>query len=105
LFEREQDSEAIVELRRTLYLAPYQPEAHLLLGRMYLRSGRTGEAIDALQISVWSAESADAHSALAEAYLQGRDGDAARREATRALELDPAAAGARRVLERLDQPR
>jgi tetratricopeptide (TPR) repeat protein len=105
LFEREQDSEAIAELRRTLYLAPYQAEAHLLLGRIYLRGGRTAEAIDAFHISLWSAESSEAHAALAEAYLKGRDSEAARREAARALELDPDAADARRVLEQLQQPR
>jgi Flp pilus assembly protein TadD len=104
LFEAENDGEATTELRRALYLSPYQPEAHLLLGRIYLRSGRTREAIDALKISLWSAEGVEAHVALAEAYLQAHDADGARKEIDRALELDPQAPGARAVLERLRQP-
>jgi Flp pilus assembly protein TadD len=54
LFEQELDVEAIAELRRTIFLAPYESAAHLLLGRIYLRNGRTEEAIDALKIAVWS---------------------------------------------------
>jgi tetratricopeptide (TPR) repeat protein len=53
-FEQERDAEAIAELRRTTFLAPYTSEAHLLLGRIYLRNGRIADAIDALKISVWS---------------------------------------------------
>ena len=37
LFQQERDEEAIAELRRVVYLSPYQSEAHLLLGRIYLR--------------------------------------------------------------------
>jgi tetratricopeptide (TPR) repeat protein len=102
LFGQENDREAITELNRTLYLSPYQPEAHLLLGRIHLRTGRVREAIDALKISVWSAETAEAHVALGEAYLQARDAQAARTEAERALALDPASAGARRLLESIE---
>ena len=54
LFEQERDEEAIAELRRVVYLSPYQSEAHLLLGRIYLRNGRTQDAVNALKISVWS---------------------------------------------------
>ena len=54
LFQQEHDDEAIAELRRVIYLQPYQSEAHLLLGKIYLRRGRTAEAIDAFKISVWS---------------------------------------------------
>jgi len=53
-FEEERDAEAIAELRRTVFLAPYDSEAHLLLARIYLRTGRTQDAIDALTIAVWS---------------------------------------------------
>jgi tetratricopeptide (TPR) repeat protein len=102
LFGQENDREAITELNRTLYLSPYQPEAHLLLGRIHLRTGRVREAIDALKISVWSAETAEAHVALGEAYLQAKDAQAARTEAERALALDPASAGARRLLESIE---
>jgi Flp pilus assembly protein TadD len=54
LFQQEHDEEAISELRRVVYLSPYQSEAHLLLGRIYLRTGRPQEAINSLKISVWS---------------------------------------------------
>jgi len=101
LFEAERDGEAVAELRRALYLSPYQPEAHLLLGRIYLRSGRTREAIDALKISLWSAEGVEAHVALAEAYLQAHDTEGARHEIARALDMDPESEAARLVRERL----
>ena len=48
--------EAISELQRAVYLSPYDHEAHLLLGRVYLRGGRLQDAIDALKISIWSSE-------------------------------------------------
>jgi tetratricopeptide (TPR) repeat protein len=63
-FEQERDAEAIAELRRTTFLAPYTSEAHLLLGRIYLRNGRVAEAVDALKISVWSDPSNAAARAL-----------------------------------------
>ena len=72
LFDREQDAEALAELRRAVYLSPYEAQAHLLIGRIYLRAGRPRDAMDALKISIWSADSAAAHVALAEAYSQDR---------------------------------
>jgi tetratricopeptide (TPR) repeat protein len=102
LFEQEHDREAIVELNHAVYLSPYLAEAHLLLGRIYLRDGQTREAIDALKISLWSTESADAHATLGEAYRQTKDLAAARSEAQRALALDPASKGARELLATLD---
>jgi tetratricopeptide (TPR) repeat protein len=101
LFEAQQDREAIDELRRALYLSPYLAEAHLLLGRIYLRGGRTAEAIDALKISIWSEDSAAAHQVLAEAWLQSKDIAAARREAERALAIDPKLESARQFLAQL----
>ncbi|MBI4264542.1 MAG: tetratricopeptide repeat protein [Acidobacteria bacterium] len=53
-FDEERDVEALAELRRTVFLAPYDSEAHLLIGRIYLRLGRVPDAIDALKIAVWS---------------------------------------------------
>ncbi|HYN63080.1 MAG TPA: tetratricopeptide repeat protein, partial [Candidatus Limnocylindrales bacterium] len=66
LFEAGRDAEAIAELRRTIFLAPYESQAHLLLGRIYLRTGRTQDAIDALTIAAWS----DPANAEAQALLQ-----------------------------------
>jgi len=101
MFEQENDRGALAELSRALFLSPYQAEAHLLVGRIHLRGGRVQEAIDSLKISVWSAESAAAHAALAAAYFEAKDASAARDEATRALALDSASTEARRVLERI----
>jgi tetratricopeptide (TPR) repeat protein len=101
LFEAQQDREAIDELRRALYLSPYLAEAHLLLGRIYLRGGRTAEAIDVLKISIWSEDTAAAHQVLAEAWLQSKDVAAARREAERAIAIDPKLESARQFLAQL----
>lgn len=101
LTEQGQDREAIAELRRSVYLAPYQTEAHLLLGRLYLRNGRIAESIDALTISLWSQETAPARVTLAEAYLAGGDSVAAQREVDRALMLAPDLVEARSLQESL----
>jgi tetratricopeptide (TPR) repeat protein len=98
LFDREQDGEALAELRRAIYLSPYEAQAHLLIGRIYLRGGRAGDAVDALKISIWSVDTAPAHVALAEAYLKTGDSKRARAEAERAVAMDPASAEARRML-------
>jgi len=97
--ERENDRQALDDLNHALYLSPYLADAHLLLGRIHLRDGRIREAIDAFKIALWSAESADAHVALGEAYWQNKDAAAARAEAERALVLDPASAAAKRLLD------
>ena len=100
LFQQENDREAIAELSRALYLSPYLAEAHLLVGRIHLRNGRAYEAVDALKISLWSAETVEAHVALGEAYVQTKDDQGARAEAERALVLAPASAEAKSLLER-----
>ncbi|MBI1873060.1 MAG: tetratricopeptide repeat protein [Acidobacteria bacterium] len=87
LFQTERDREAISDLRRSLFLSPYQPEPHLLLGRLYLRAGRSREAIDELKMSIWSGETAAAHLALAHVYEQTKDFAAARSELERVLQL------------------
>jgi tetratricopeptide (TPR) repeat protein len=102
LYDQQQDREAIEELRRSLYLSPYQAQAHLLLGRVYLRTGRFRDAIDALKISIWSQDSAAAHAVLGEAYLQAKDTSRARTELQKALQLDPELAEARALAARID---
>lgn len=94
-YQREADREAIQELRRALYVSPYLAEAHLLLGRLYLRGGRAEEAVEALKIALWSDETVATHLALAEAYLEVQDTASARIEVDRALALDPQSADAR----------
>jgi tetratricopeptide (TPR) repeat protein len=100
-YDAEDDRQAIEELRRALYLSPYLAEAHLLLGRTYLRGGRPRDAVESLKIAVWSEETAAAHEVLAEAYVQLKDVAAARREAERALAMDPRSESVQQLLARL----
>jgi tetratricopeptide (TPR) repeat protein len=105
MFEQQQDEEAIPELKRSLYLLPYQPDVHLLLGRLYLRSGRVADAIDALKISLWGRDSSEAHAVLGQAYLAGKDEAAARAELKKAEQIDPTGADAKHLAAKLDGKR
>jgi tetratricopeptide (TPR) repeat protein len=104
LYQQEQDREALTELGRAVFLSPYQAEAHLLIGHIHLRGGHAREAIDAFKISLWSADTAEAHAALAAAYAEVHEADAARAEAQRALQMNPSSAEAKSVLDRLATP-
>jgi tetratricopeptide (TPR) repeat protein len=104
LYQSERDDEAIAELRRAVYLSPYESSAHLLLGRIYLRGGRIQDAIDALKISIWSDDTVAARLALAEAFAADRENAAARAELQRVLKRDPSNEDARRILDRLPSP-
>ena len=101
LSQAERDAEAIAELRRAVYLAPYQHEAHLLLGEVYLRDGRMDEAIDELKISIWSQDTLAAHLKLAEALIAARNPDAARSELQTVLTRDPANSRAKQLMTQL----
>jgi tetratricopeptide (TPR) repeat protein len=100
LYAAQQDREAIDELRRSVYLSPYQDEPHLLLGRLYVRAGRLSDAIDEFKVAIWSRESFEARLELGHAYLAAGDKPAARREADRALVLQPGAADAEALREK-----
>ena len=91
----------MTELRRAVYLLPYEAEAHLLMGRIQSRAGRPQDAIDALKISVWSQETAAARIALAEAYVSMKNNAAARTELERALVLEPGSVLAKQILSSL----
>ncbi len=88
-------------MSRAIYLAPYEARAHLLLGRIYLRTGQTPAAIDAFKIALWSQESAEGRIALADAYLHMKDEASARQALERALVLDPASTEAKGMLTKL----
>ncbi len=103
LFDQEQNREALAELRKAVYLAPYNAATHLLIGRIYLRTGRPREAIDTLRVALWSQETAAGRLTLGEALLAAGDPVAARVEARRALELEPSNAEAKALLARLDK--
>ena len=89
LVKEERDREAIAELRRAIYLAPYEDEPHLLLGRLYQKAGRFAEAIDEFKVALWSRETAAARLALGQALVGAGDREAARREFERVLALAP----------------
>ena len=104
LFDEQQDRDAALELRRAIYLSPYLPEAHLLLGRIYERAGRLSEAVDAFRISIWAQETAAARLALADTLIANGQGEEARIEIARVLELDPdgaMGAAAKALLDRI----
>jgi Tfp pilus assembly protein PilF len=101
-FEQGSNSEAATELARAIYLSPYEADAHLLLGRIYLRTGQTAAAIDAFKIALWSQESADGRIALAQAYLQIKDAAGAKAALDRALVLDPNSSEAKELLGKLN---
>ena len=93
-YDAGRDPEAIRELQRALYLTPYDATALLLLGRAQARSGLLQDAVNALKIAVWSAESAAVQVELGEVLLRTRDAAGALRAAERALVLEPQHAGA-----------
>jgi tetratricopeptide (TPR) repeat protein len=98
LFEQGSNSEAVTELSRAIYLSPYEAAAHLLLGRIYLRTGQTAAAVDAFKIALWSQESVEGRIALAQAHLQLKDAAGAREALERALALDPNSSEAKELL-------
>ena len=102
LYEMEQDREAATELRRAVFLSPYEAEAQLLLGRILLRGGRPQDAVAALKISIWSKDTVAARIALADAYLRLKDVPSARTHAQRALALDPTSAEVASLLKRIE---
>ena len=101
LVEAQNDREAINELRRTIYLAPYLDEPHLLLGKVYQRTGRLEDAINEYKVAIWSRETVAARIALGQALLDTGDRAAAKVEATRALQLAPDSAEARALMARI----
>jgi len=100
LADQARDVEALDELRRSLYIAPYQADAHLLAGRIHARAGRLAEAARDLRISLWCQESVAAHVALGYVLLEQKDLLGAQTEANRALVMDIDNAEARALLEK-----
>ena len=101
LMGEQKDRDAVNELRRAIYLSPYQDEPHLLLGRLYERSGRLPEAIDEFKVAIWCRETVEARVALGTAWLESGDKAAARGEAQRALVLAPDSREAKALLDRI----
>jgi tetratricopeptide (TPR) repeat protein len=101
LIAEHRDREALGELKRAIYLSPYEDEPHLLLGRLQQRSGHLPESIDEFKIAIWCRDSAAARVSLGGALLESGDRDAARREAERALALEPDSADAKALLKKI----
>jgi tetratricopeptide (TPR) repeat protein len=95
------DREAVQELRRAIYLSPYEDEPHLLLGEVYRRGGRLQQAIDEFKVAIWCRETAAARLQLAAALLESGERADARVEAQRALALAPNSTEARQLLQRI----
>ncbi|MEO5742706.1 MAG: tetratricopeptide repeat protein [Vicinamibacterales bacterium] len=100
-FEQGSNTEAVTELARAIYLSPYEEQAHLLMGRIYLRTGETASAINAFKIALWSRETVEGRVALAQAYLQANDHAGAREALERALIFDPNSSDAKELLGKL----
>ncbi len=86
---------AEAELRRALALKPGYGRAHLALGRLLRKQGRTADAIAELEIAAGSGsndERARALVALGRAYLDADRGDDSDDAFTLAIELAPASA-------------
>ncbi|MGE0448667.1 MAG: tetratricopeptide repeat protein [Vicinamibacterales bacterium] len=98
---KDDDRAALIDLNRVVYLSPYEADAHLMIGRIHLRAGRTREAIDALKISLWSRDTVDGRLALAEAYLEAKNYQDARAEIGRAQVMRPGDERARGLLARI----
>jgi Flp pilus assembly protein TadD len=94
------DREAVDELRRAIYLAPYEYEPHILLGQVYHRIGQLPQAIDELKVANWCRETAAGRLALASALLDAGEPIAARTEIRRALVLAPGSTEAEDLLRR-----
>jgi tetratricopeptide (TPR) repeat protein len=101
LADEMRDREAIDELRRAIYVSPYLDRPHILLGRIYRRTGRLVDASEEFALALWCQETAEAHAALASVQLLLGKRDLARASANRALVLDPANAEAKEVLRQL----
>jgi Tfp pilus assembly protein PilF len=101
LMAGDRDREATNELRRAIYLAPYEEEPHLLLGQLYQRAGRLPEAIDEFKVALWCRETVAGRLALGTALFESGDRAGAQREASRALVLEPGSADAQALIRRI----
>jgi tetratricopeptide (TPR) repeat protein len=104
LIAQNNDREAAGELRRAIYLSPYEDEPHLLLGEIDRRAGQIDDAIDEFKVALWCRETAAGHVALGSALLDSGDRTAARAEATRAAAMAPTSPDVRALLDRLGPP-
>ena len=101
LIDELDDRAAVDELRRAIYVSPYLDQPHVLLGRIYQRTGRLSDAAEEFTLALWCQETADAHAALASVQLAMGKRDLARASAQRALAINPSNAEAKDVMRQL----
>jgi tetratricopeptide (TPR) repeat protein len=92
---------ALRELTRAVYLDPYAPRVHLLLGRTHRARGEWEKAESELRMALWSTGEAAARLELAAVLKEMGRKTEARAEAGKVLKDDPKNAAARRILEGL----
>lgn len=92
---------ALRELTRAVYLDPYAPRVHLLLGRTHRARGEWEQAESELRMALWSTGDAAARLELAAVLKEMGRKTEARAEAGKVLKDDPKNAAARRILEGL----
>ena len=89
------------EFRAVLAANAQDAAAHFGLGEIYRRRGRLDDAVNELQASLASRESAVVRTRLARIYLAQNKNDLALAEVQRAIKLAPNYAEAKELLERL----
>ncbi len=91
LYQAGNDDDALSQLNRTLMVEPMNAEAHLMIGRIYLRRGDLQRAVATLKTALfWSEQKLiDAHILLGRIFLEKGDRAQALTHSRAALQLDP----------------
>lgn len=90
-------ADAVGELRRAVYLTPYDAEAQRRLAEACLTAGLPAEAVTAATLAVAAADDVASHLALARAHAAAGHAEAARAEARVVLGREPGNAEAARL--------
>ena len=91
------------EFRAALASDPHNASAHSELGEIYRRRGKLDDAVEELQLSLASRDSAAVRTTLARIYLEQKRPDLARSEVEKAVKLAPHYPPARELLEHLEK--
>jgi Tfp pilus assembly protein PilF len=89
------------EFRAALAAEPNNPAAHTELAEMYRRRGKLDEAVQELQASLASRDSAAVRTTLARIYLEQKKPELARAEVEKAVKLAPNYPDAKELLQHL----
>jgi len=91
------------EFRAALAIDPHNASAHDELGEIYRRRGKLDDAVNELQLSLASRDSAAVRTTLARVYLEQKKPDLARIEVEKAVKLAPHYPPATELLEHLQR--